>query len=116
MKNSNWDSYPSFASQDFFREIMEGHSKVREVTRQSPSRWDLVMSTGKILKVFITDVYTFSLSDYSALRAQHRDVDVIVSASNWNHFSTAASEQSEQDGVATLMLGRELMGALHELA
>ena len=43
------------ASQDYFRESMESHTKVRDVIKVTPSRWDLVLTDGTTVKVFITD-------------------------------------------------------------
>lgn len=113
MTASRWNSWPSFASQKYFEELMEGHSRVREVTKLSPSRWDLTLTDGTLIRIFITDVYTFSASDYALLRAAHPDVQCIVSASGWNHFSTQAQEDATADGIPTVHLGAELMSAVH---
>src|SRR4051812_2285559 len=93
---------------------MESHNKVSGVEKVSPNRWDLTLTNDAVVQVFITDVYTFSASDYARLRAQYPDVDIIVSASKWNHFSTQASEEAADDGVATVKLGGQLMSVLHE--
>jgi hypothetical protein len=95
---------------------MEGHNKVRGVQKLSPSRWDLTLTNGAVVRVFITDVYTFSASDYARLRAKHPDVGIIVSASKWNHFSSQAVEEAAEDRVATVQLGGDLMSVLHEFA
>ena len=115
MNAPSWDGYPSRASQDFFRKSMEGHTRVSTVSQRSPNRWDLRLDSGRVLVIFLTDVYTFSSADYAALRTAHSNVDVIVSASHWNHFSTAAAEEAGRDQVLTVMLGGELMSILHEL-
>jgi hypothetical protein len=111
-----WDSYPSYASQDYFRSSMEGHARVREVAKRSPTRWDLTLTNDAVVRAFITDVYTFSVADYALLRAAHPEVDIIVSASKWNHFSSEAVEAAEEDRVATVKLGGELMSVLHDFA
>jgi hypothetical protein len=95
---------------------MESHSRVRGLEKLSPNRWDLTLTTGAVVQVFITDVYTFSASDYSRLRAKHPDVGIIVSASNWNHFSTQAKEEAAEDGIATVKLGGDLMSVIHGFA
>jgi hypothetical protein len=95
---------------------MEGHSKVRGVEKLSPNRWDLTLTNAAVVQVFITDVYTFGASDYARLRARYADVGIIVSASKWNHFSSQAEEEAAEDGVATVKLGGDLMGVVHEFA
>lgn len=95
---------------------MEGHTKVRDVEKRSPIRWDLTLTNRAVVHVFITDVYTFSASDYALLRAKYPEVDIIVQASAWNHFSSQAAEEAAADGVATVHLGGELMSVLHEFA
>ncbi|MDQ3677108.1 MAG: hypothetical protein M3401_09950 [Actinomycetota bacterium] len=116
MTAARWDSYPSFASQDVFEKLMDDHTKVRGVEKLSPNRWDVTLTNGTVVRVFITDVYTFSASDYAILRAGHPDVDIIVSASMWNHFSSQAEEEAASDEVVTVMLRGDLMSALHEFA
>jgi hypothetical protein len=111
-----WNSWPSFASQNYFQESMEAHTKVRSVEKVTPGRWDLMMTNGVGVQVFITDVYTFSASDYAMLRAKYPEVDIIVQASGWNHFSTEAEENARADGVVTVHLGGGLMSVLHEFA
>lgn len=95
---------------------MDGHTKARSVEKLSPNRWDVTVTNGTVVRVFITDVYTFSASDYALLRARHPDVHIIVSASMWNHFSSQAEEEAATDGVVTVMLRSDLMSALHEFA
>jgi glyceraldehyde-3-phosphate dehydrogenase/erythrose-4-phosphate dehydrogenase len=93
---------------------MEAHTKVRNVEKVSPNCWDLTLTNGAVVHVFITDVYTFSVSDYALLRERHSGVNIIVSASGWNHFSSEAAEQAAADGVATVHIGGELMSVLHD--
>jgi hypothetical protein len=95
---------------------MEAHRKVRNVDKLSPNRWDLALTNGAVLHIFITDVYTFSVSDYALLRERHSEVNIIVSASGWNHFSSEAAERATADGVATVHIGGELMSVLHDFA
>jgi hypothetical protein len=95
---------------------MAAHTKVRNVEKVSPSRWDLTLTNGAVVHVFITDVYTFSASDYAMLREKYPEVQCIVSASGWNHFSTQAAEEAARDGVATVHLGANLMSVLHDFA
>lgn len=112
MTGDRWDSWPSRASQDYFVDAMAAHTQVERMDSLSPSRYDLRLVDGTEVKVFMTDVYTFSASDYALLKAKHPDVTCIVSASNWNHFSDQAREDAAADGVATFHFA-DLMGALH---
>jgi hypothetical protein len=116
MTVSTWDGWPARVSQDYFQQSMEQHAKVRRVEKQSPSRWDLILTNGRKIQVFITDVYTFSASDYALLRGRYPEVECIVSASNWNHFSDQAEEDAANDGVVTVHLGGELMSTVHDYA
>jgi hypothetical protein len=95
---------------------MEAHTKVPKVEKVTPGRWDLTMTNGGVIHVFITDVYTFSASDYAMLREKYPEVDIIVQASAWNHFSTEAEENARGDGVVTVRLGGGLMSVLHDFA
>ncbi len=113
MTADRWDSWPSRVSQEYFEEQMNAHTKVRGVTKLSPSQWDLTLVDGAVVHVFMTDVYTFSASDYALLRAKFPDVNCIVSASGWNHFSSQAEEEAAAEGIMTVHLGADLMSAIH---
>jgi hypothetical protein len=113
MPGDRWDSWPSRVSQERFLEMMNTHSHVEgQVEQLSPSRFDLTLSDGIETKVFITDVYEFTVSDYENLRTRYPQVNCIVTASTWNHFTTMARQQARDDGVATFHF-RGLMGALN---
>jgi hypothetical protein len=107
-----WDDWPTQGTVDFFLQRMDDHTQVRRVESHSRTRHDLTLIDGTEVKVFITDAYTFSASDYMQLRARHPEVNCILSSSSYRHFSTQAREDARADGVATFHIG-DLMGALH---
>jgi hypothetical protein len=99
-------------SQDRFLEMMAEHTHVNGVETLAPNRYHITLSDGTEKKVFITDVYEFTVSDYELLRSRHPEVDCIVTASVWNHFTDLARERARDDGIATFHY-RGLMGALN---
>jgi hypothetical protein len=91
----------------------DGHDRVTDVETVSPNRYDVTREDGTTVKVFMTNAHTFSAADYAEKHAAHADVDCVVSASKFNHFSDRARSNARDDGVATVHVG-ELMGALHK--
>ena len=112
MTTSRWDSWPSHKSQDFFVEMLERHKNVRAQEKLSPNRYDVTLVDGTEVKVFMTDVYEFTVSDYAELRGQYPDVNCIVQGSAWNHFTDAAREEARAENTATFHF-KGLMGALN---
>ena len=92
--------------------MMQGHAHVVEVEQLTPSRYDITLEDGTEIKVFMTDVYEFTVSDYTELHAKFPEVNCIVSASNWNHFTDAARAEARGHEVATFHF-KGLMGALN---
>src|SRR4051794_6967335 len=106
--DAEWDDPPPTA---FFLEMMGDHERVRSVKTLSPNRHDVTLTDGRVVRVFLTDKYTFSESDYAPLRSQHSEVTCIVSASSWNHFTPQARAVAHADDVATFSVG-DFMGAI----
>jgi hypothetical protein len=109
----SWDDEPSPESLEFFEDRMREHTKVGATSSHGANRYDLTLLDGRVVKVFLTDTYEFTVADYEELRAQHPEVDHIVSASSWNHFTTAVEGVARGDEVGTYFIG-EFMGALHK--
>jgi hypothetical protein len=112
MTADRWDSWPSHRSQEFFLEMMDRHDDVESVEKITPNRYDVTLDDGTEVKVFITDVYEFTVSDYANLRARHPDVTCIVQGSTWNYFTDAARDEARNEDIATFHF-KGLMGALN---
>lgn len=108
----DWGDPPSRDSVTFFVERMKEHTRLIGVASESANRHDLTRPDGTILRVFLTDTYTFSQSDCAQLRARHPDVDCIVSVSSWNHFTPEVVREARAESIGTFSI-RGLMGALH---
>lgn len=91
---------------------MNRHENVRNAEPLTPNRYLVTLKDGTELNVFMTDVYEFTVSDYANLRAHHPEVGCIVTASEWNHFTTAAREEAREEGIATFHF-KGIMGALN---
>jgi hypothetical protein len=107
-----WDDPPSQGSIKYLRQMLMDHTHVSGVSDRSANRYDIRLTDGNEVKIFVTDVYEFSVSDYALLRSRHPEVQCVLSASNWNHFTDASRQEAKADGVATFHF-RELMGALN---
>ena len=107
-----WDTPPPPETVEFFLGRMRAHSKVSRVVTHSDNRHDLFRHGATTIKVFLTDTYEFTVSDYAELHAEYPEVNCIASASTWNHFTYEAEEVANGDGVATFLIA-ELMGALN---
>ena len=97
---------------EYFLQRMRDHHRIRKVESISANRHDLTTDDGRLVKVFLTDTYTFSESDYAELRAEYPEVDCIVSASSWNHFTPEAERAARTDKIGAFSIG-EFMGAVH---
>ena len=78
---------------------MERHDHVRKVEKLSASRYDVTRHDRTKIRVFMTDVYEFTVSDYAELCNEYPDVNCIVQASTWNHFTSGVREEARSDDV-----------------
>jgi hypothetical protein len=112
MTADRWNSWPSHKSQTYFLGMMDRHDNVRAVETLAPNRYIVTLNDRTTVTVFMTDVYEFTVSDYEQLRERFPEVNCIVMASEWNHFTTAAREEARAEGIATFHF-KGLMGALN---
>lgn len=106
------DNTPSQNELQFFLGVLYRHTKVREVNQISAQLVDVIRHDGSKIRVYLTDLYTVGVADYINIMTNHRDVNCVVSVSNYNSFSQGAKNLAITSEVGLFEIG-EFMGAIH---
>jgi len=104
---------PSFEQTGFFEHAVSAHDKVRSIdliedqVYQVERRKELPQ-----LIVYLTNLYSVGYADVLDIKAKRRDVDCIVTISNWNAYTDDAKAHASDQHIG-LFTFREFMGALN---
>jgi len=85
----------------FFERRMGEHDKVRSITKVNPSVYNMQLVTGRNIKVFVCDCYSFDVAEYIESCDQFGSLDAIVISSNWCGYSLGVKRHcmSEKVGI-----------------
>ncbi|MFV0551531.1 MAG: hypothetical protein ACK5L6_06400 [Anaerorhabdus sp.] len=75
------DSYTKFPrpeSIDFFEKAMRNHNKVRNIKKLSTSYYEIHRRDLSTIRVFVSNYYALSLSDYYDVLEDYDDIDLII--------------------------------------
>lgn len=87
-----WLSY--YKNYNFFEDRMREHSKVAGFRRINTGLYEMALTSGGILKVFICECYAFDDAAYYEVIENYGKVDAVVISSNWcsYYFETKIEE------------------------
>ena len=104
---------PSYEQRTFFEQAVVEHSKVRSIDLIDDHVYQ-IERRGELpsLIVYLTDLYTVGFADVLDIKARCRDVNCIVTISNWNEYTNDAKAHAFSQNIG-LFTFREFMGALN---
>lgn len=94
-----WLSY--YQNYNFFEERMREHSKVPGLKLINTGLYEITLTSGSALKVFICECYAFDDAAYYEVIENYGKVDAIVISSNWcsYYFATKLERMKEKVGI-----------------
>jgi len=94
-----WLSY--YKNYSFFEERMKEHSKVSGLKLINTGLYEITLTRGSVLKVFICECYAFDDAAYHEVIENYGKVDAVVISSNWcsYYFETKLERMREQVGI-----------------
>ncbi len=94
-----WMSY--YRNYNFFIQRMHEHSKVNSIDSVNPSLYNIELTSGRTLKVFICECYSFDIAEYVESCENYGKLDAVVISSNWCGYSLDVKRHcmAEQVGV-----------------
>ena len=96
----------------FFEDRMRGHNKVSSLKNIQGGLYDLSLTNGKILKIFICECYSYGVAEYQETTQKLGQLDAIIINSNWCGYSPEAKLYCRERSVGLFKI-REFMAALN---
>lgn len=87
-KEFPWMSY--YGNYKFFENRMVSHSKVYNIRNIGDSFYDIKLTDGEKLRVFICECYSFGLAEYYESVERLGELDAVIINSNWCGYSMDA--------------------------
>ncbi|MDT3230136.1 MULTISPECIES: hypothetical protein [Pseudomonas] len=109
-KNFPWMSH--YEEYGFFEDRMRGHNKVSSLKNIQGGLYDLSLTNGKILKIFICECYSYGVAEYQETIQKLGQLDAIIINSNWCGYSPEAKIYCRERSVGLFKI-REFMAALN---
>ena len=104
--------FPRPESIHFFEQAMRSHDKVESFRKLSDSYYEITRYDIPKIRVFVSNYYVLSLSDYYDIKDEYPDIDCLITISNWNRVSEDAYRQGKRNQVGVFTM-REFMGAIN---
>lgn len=101
--NFPWMSY--YGNYRFFEQRMQEHSKVSSCNKLAPSLYNIKLTNGKELKVFVCECYAFGSAEYIESCENHGSLDAVVISSNWCGYSLELKRDCMGDKVGIFDVG-----------
>jgi hypothetical protein len=94
-----WLSY--YGNYNFFEERMREHSNVSGLKLINIGLYEITLTRGSVLKVFICECYAFDDASYHEVIANYGKVDTVIISSNWcgYHLETKLERIREKVGI-----------------
>ncbi|SHN90357.1 hypothetical protein BHECKSOX_540 [Bathymodiolus heckerae thiotrophic gill symbiont] len=92
-----WMSY--YQNYNFFVQRMNKHSKVNSINSANPSLYNIELTNGKALKVFICECYAFDVAEYVEACENYDELDAVVISSNWCSYSLDVKRRCMSENV-----------------
>lgn len=107
-----WNDRLADSSVEFFLENVGQHAKVESVEQESQNVFVVHRRRMPDVRVWLCDVYTVGIADYTRIRDADFDIDCIVTISGFNSWTREAKDQGLEDGVGVFKYG-QFKGALN---
>lgn len=87
-KGFPWMSY--YGHYNFFESAMQSHSQVSSVKKMPNGVYEIKLSDGRVLSVFICECYAFGLAEYYESVQKLGSLNAVIINSNWCGYSMEA--------------------------
>ncbi|EPY7408850.1 hypothetical protein ABVL72_24260 [Klebsiella pneumoniae] len=98
-----WLSY--YRNYNFFEQRMREHSKVVSCENINIGLYNIRLTNGKILKVFICECYAFGTAEYVESCENYGELNAVVISSNWCGYSLDIKRDCMQNNVGIFNIG-----------
>jgi len=95
--NFPWMSY--YGNYNFFVDRMKSHNKVQNVHAINKSCYEIALSNGNKLKVFICECYSFGLAEFYETIEKLGKLNAIIINSNWCGYTLEAKKHCRDQEV-----------------
>ena len=106
-----WPSY--YGHFNFFEARMRGHSRIESLQGNGSGVYDLVLTSGGSLRVFICECYSFGVAEYIETIGRLGALGAIIINSAWCSYTWDAKRTSRSDKVGLYKIG-DFMAALNK--
>lgn len=104
---------PTYSQIEFFLKAMRAHDKVSDVESIDEQIYRIFRTDNlRPITVYLTNLYTVGYADVIDITAKHREINCIVTMSNWNGFTRDARTYASEKRTGLFYLS-ELMGAMN---
>ncbi len=87
-KEFPWLSY--YKNYNFFENRMRKHSKVSDIRNITIGLYEIDLTNGNALRVFICECYSYDVAEYYETEENIGEVDVVIINSNWCSYTLDA--------------------------
>lgn len=98
-----WMSY--YGNYHFFEQRMHGHNKVSAISTDGPGLYNIELTDGKKLKVFICECYSFGMAEYIESCENYGKLDAVIISSNWCGYSLDLKRHCMNENVGIYDIG-----------
>lgn len=105
-----WMSY--YGHYKFFEDKMLLHNKVGSIQNTGDGLYEINLSEGRVIKVFICECYSFGLAEYYETVEELGEIQAVIINSNWCGYTHEAKRYCREHGVGLFSIG-EFMAALN---
>lgn len=109
-ENFPWMSY--YGNYNFFEQRMREHSKVNSIESINPSLYNVELTDGRTLKVFICECYSFDVAEYLESCENYGELDAVIISSNWCGYSLDVKRHCMSEHVGVFNI-RDFMAAIN---
>lgn len=107
-----WPSY--YRHFNFFEARMRTHSRIASIKGHGDGVYELGLSAGGSLRVFVCECYSFGVAEYGETVERLGKVDAIIINSAWCGYTPDAKRACRADKVGLYKIG-DFMAALNKL-
>lgn len=105
-----WRSY--YGHYKFFEKLIAQHSRVTEVIHVSDGIYEIKLRSGKKLRLFVCECYSFGVAEFQESIDQLTDLDAIVINSAWCGYTPDAKLHCRNSEVGLFKIS-DFMAALN---
>ncbi|WP_159008522.1 hypothetical protein [Bradyrhizobium sp. S69] len=106
-----WPSY--YGHFNFFEARMRGHGSVKAINANPNGVYDLTLTSGRLIRVFICECYSFGVAEYTEVTQKLGHLDAIIINSAWCGYTWDAKRTTRADKVGLYKIG-DFMSALNK--